>query len=306
MIERTETEIMENWKGDTSSPVASICTRTYNNENFLPEALDSILMQETDFPFEVVIDDDCSSDGTTEVLKKYMENFPNIIKANLRTKNVGLRVNFVENLQRAKGKYIALCDDDDYWTDSLKLQKQVDFLEKNDEYVLTYTAMETFHEKGTIERSVTCGTGDKESHEIQEHRLGTVPSTVCCRNVDIIKKYPFEYHCSPSNDHFFWSLLGAYGKGKFLKDIKAVRYRLHNGGDYTGKTVEERNTLHMQTDYALHMYYLRIGNMYLSEYYYRQVFLRSVKARGRWYYVKILLAHTSIGRALYRVKRILT
>jgi glycosyltransferase involved in cell wall biosynthesis len=294
---------MKNWKGDTSLPVASICTRTYNLENFVHEALDSFLIQETDFPFEVVVDDDYSSDETAEVIKKYMAKFPNIIKAYLREKNVGLRVNFVENMQRAKGKYIALCDGDDYWNDPLKLQKQVDFLEENDEYVLTYTAMETFYEKGMIERNVICGTGDKESLEIQKHLLGTGSCTVCFRNLDIIKNYPFEYHCSPSNDHFLWSLLGGYGKGKFLKDIKAVRYRQHRGGDYAGKTVAARNTLHHQTDYALYMYYLRIGNIPLSEYYHNQVVRYSIVERGRWYYVKIIL-RGAIGEALYRVKRI--
>jgi len=305
MIEQTEADIMKNWKGDIASPLASICTRTYNNEKFLPETLDSILMQETNFPFEMIVDDDCSSDKTAEVLKEYMKKFPNIIKTNLRKKNVGLRINFVENLQRAKGKFIALCDGDDYWTDSLHLQKQVNFLQKNDDYVLAYTAMETFHEEGTAERNVICGTGDKESLELQKHLLGTGSCTVCFRNLDIIQNYPFEYHCSPSNDHFLWSILGEFGKGKFLSDISAVKYRLHNDGDYTGKTVAKRHALHHQTDFSLYMYYLRIGNTYMSEYFHEQVIFHSLKERGKWYYFKMIIKTTveELNRWIKKVKQ---
>jgi glycosyltransferase involved in cell wall biosynthesis len=139
MIQKTEKEIMKNWKGDVSKPVVSICCITYNHEKFIEDALDSFLMQETDFPFEIVIDDDCSTDNTPNIIKKYKEKFPNIINENLRNKNVGPNKNFIENLKRSKGEYIAICDGDDYWTDPLKLKKQVNFLEKNDEYGLVHT-----------------------------------------------------------------------------------------------------------------------------------------------------------------------
>ncbi len=304
MIDITQDEIIKNWNAGTSSPLASICCRTYNLENFVAQALDSFLMQETDFPFEIVIDDDFSTDGTADVIRKYVDKFPSIVKANLRVENVGLRKNFVENMQRAKGKYIALCDGDDYWTDPLKIQKQVDFLEKNDAYVLTYTAMETFHENGTPERVVGSSNNDKTSLEIQQHRLNTGSCTVCFRNIDIIKNYPFEYHCSPSNDHFLYSLLGAYGKGKFLKDIKPAQYRLHSDGDYTGKTEEERRTLHQQTDYALYLYHQRAGNKSLSEYFFRNVVISSIEERGKWYYIKKVLGRTVMARVISRIKGI--
>jgi len=131
MIDRTEEEIMRNWQGDPSKPVVSICCITYNHEKFIEEALDSFLMQETDFPFEIVIDDDASPDRTSEIIEQYIEKYPNIMNARLRDKNVGSMTNFIENMKRGQGKYIALCEGDDYWTDPLKLQKQVDILEKN-------------------------------------------------------------------------------------------------------------------------------------------------------------------------------
>ena len=96
MIDKTEQEVMKNWKGDTEIPLLSICTISYNHEKYIAEALDSFLIQETDFPFEIVIDDDCSPDGTANIIEQYIEKYPNIINANLRKINVGMMKNFTE------------------------------------------------------------------------------------------------------------------------------------------------------------------------------------------------------------------
>lgn len=289
MIERTEAEIMKNWKGDISSPLVSICTRTYNREKFISESLDSFLMQETDFPFEIVIDDDCSRDGTVIIIKKYMEKFPNIINANFLEKNIGGRMNFIKNMQRAKGKYIAPCDGDDYWTDVLNLQKHVDFLEKNDEYVVTYSSLEPIFEGGVKERTFNWNTKDRESFEIQKNFLGTGICAVCFRNVDIIKEYPIEHYCAPIDDNFLGSMLGAYGKGKFLKDIKAAKYRQHVNSDYSSKSIYEKAVMYEQTFFALYIYYLRIGNRHLSDYFYNKVMEYSFVVHGKFYYARLLL-----------------
>lgn len=129
MIERTECEIMNNWKGDRDDPVVSICCIAYNHEKYIADALDSFLMQETDFPFEIIIDDDCSTDATAAVIKMYAEAYPTIVKANLRQKNVGLYENFLSNATRAVGTYIAMCEGDDYWIDKDKLQMQFDAMD---------------------------------------------------------------------------------------------------------------------------------------------------------------------------------
>ena len=152
MYQKTEQEIMQNWEGNINTPLVSICTITYNHEKYITEALDSFLMQETNFPFEIVVDDDCSTDGAPAVIRKYVEKFPHIIKANLREKNVGMNSNFIGSLQRAKGKYLALCEGDDYWTDVNKLQIQVDFLESHKEYNMVFHNAEIQHhtENGII------------------------------------------------------------------------------------------------------------------------------------------------------------
>ena len=98
----------------------------------LLQCLDGFMMQQTNFAFEVLIHDDASTDGTTEIIKEYEAKYPEIIKPIYEEENQwvkGRRGSAVFNFPRAKGKYIAMCEGDDYWTDPLKLQKQVDFLE---------------------------------------------------------------------------------------------------------------------------------------------------------------------------------
>ena len=304
MIDRAEAEIMQNWQGDTSLPLVSICTRTYNIENFITESLDSFLMQETEFPFEIVIDDDCSSDTTADIIKEYKEKYPNIINANLLEKNIGVRLNFINNMQRAKGKYIAPCDGDDYWTDPLNLQKHIDFLEEHNTYVVSYSSLEPLFEEGAIERTFNWNTKDKEAIEIQKEFLGTGICAVCFRNVDIIREYPFEHHCAPIDDNFLGSLLGTYGKGKFLKDIKAAKYRQHGNSDYSSKSKKEKALMYQQNYFALYMYYLRIGNISLSDHFHKKVIKYSFIIYGRFYYVDMLLKSFT-AQAGYLFKRAL-
>ena len=122
-----------------SECLASVWLITYNHEKFIAEAIDSALTQITDFDFEIVIGDDCSTDGTTAIVQKYKNDFPERIKTIYQQKNVGALRNAYEfTLSQCKGKYIAPLEGDDYWIDPYRLQKQVDFLERNPEYGLIY------------------------------------------------------------------------------------------------------------------------------------------------------------------------
>lgn len=112
--------------------VSVICI-TYNQKPYIAKAIEGILMQKTDFEFEVVINDDASTDGTTEIVKKYAELYPDKIKAVLHTENQfskGVPFSKILNLETLQGDYIAICEGDDYWTDPKKLQIQADFLDK--------------------------------------------------------------------------------------------------------------------------------------------------------------------------------
>ena len=138
MINITEKEIMKNWKGDINKPVVSIVSATYNHEKYIAEAIDSFLMQETDFPFELLIGEDCSTDGTKAIVKNYAEKYPNIIKPIFWEQNVGAAKNWLTLLGVAKGDYIANCEGDDYWTDKNKLQIQIDEMQKYPDVSLSF------------------------------------------------------------------------------------------------------------------------------------------------------------------------
>lgn len=125
--------------------LCSVCVISYNQERFIQQTLDSILSQKTDFCFELLISDDASTDSTQKIIKEYKLQYPNIIRNISRSKNVGSQINFYSTMEEAKGKYIALCEGDDYWIDSNKLQKQVTFLEENPEYGLIYAQAKLFH-----------------------------------------------------------------------------------------------------------------------------------------------------------------
>lgn len=118
--------------------LVTVCIITYNHENFIRQAIDGVLMQKTNFPFDIIVADDCSKDATTEILKEYQQKFPEKIKLILQQKNVGAAKNFVELISAPHSKYIAYFDGDDYWISENKLQKQIDFLEANKNYSLCY------------------------------------------------------------------------------------------------------------------------------------------------------------------------
>ncbi len=126
----------------------SVVTITYNHEKYIRETLDSILAQQTNFTFELIIADDHSTDGTQAIVREYAAAHPDIIVPVLRQKNIGAQRNFHDALRRTKGKYIALCEGDDYWTDPHKLQLQTDYLDKHDEAALCFHPVRVFYETG--------------------------------------------------------------------------------------------------------------------------------------------------------------
>lgn len=117
-------------------PLVSICCITYNHVKYIAEAIQSFLMQIADFEYEIIIGEDHSTDGTKEVIEQYIAEYPDRITLVSHNPNIGSIKNQTDTIGRARGQYIALCDGDDFWTDPHKLQKQVDFLEANPDYVM--------------------------------------------------------------------------------------------------------------------------------------------------------------------------
>ena len=121
---------------------------TYNHEKYIEQAIESVLMQEVDFPYELVIGEDCSTDRTRSIVRDYAKKYPQIVKALFHPKNLGSQENSRQVFKAIEGTYIALLEGDDFWIDPLKLKKQVAFLEENPDYAMVHTDINLLLDKG--------------------------------------------------------------------------------------------------------------------------------------------------------------
>lgn len=153
MINKTQEEIMQSWNDENMIPMVSIKCLTYNHEPYIEYALDGFLSQKTNFAFEVVVHDDASTDRTADIIRKYEKKYPLIVKPIYQSENQYAKHDgTIRNIMQLKmrGKYIAVCEGDDYWTDESKLQKQIDFLEHNPEYVMCFTNFDFFYQRKKV------------------------------------------------------------------------------------------------------------------------------------------------------------
>jgi glycosyltransferase involved in cell wall biosynthesis len=128
------------------SPKVSVSLITYNHEKYIAACLDSIVSQEVNFEFEIVVSDDCSKDRTAEIVADYAAKYPNLIRAIFRNPNLGSRRNAMATVEECKGQYIALMEGDDFWVDNHKLQVEADYLDANPDCAFCYTNQYTFFE----------------------------------------------------------------------------------------------------------------------------------------------------------------
>lgn len=128
------------------SPLLSVLIITYNHEQYIEQTLESVVTQKTAFPFEIVIGDDASTDGTRSLCEAYIKKYPHLIRLLPATKNLGVVPNYIRTLNACDGKYIAHLDGDDYWIDPNKLQKQVDRLEIDPHLTICYTGRKVYYE----------------------------------------------------------------------------------------------------------------------------------------------------------------
>ena len=213
----------------------SVIVHTYNHEKFIRQTLDSILCQEVNFQYEVIVGDDASPDSTPQIIQEYQSKFPDIIKPLLHPKNLGGygKNNTLATLAICKGQYIAAMDGDDYWINPLKLQKQVDFLDNNPDFVACFhNALIHFEDGSAPDMYVN----DKSQRAITtiEDLVGEdevwymATSSVMFRN-GIMKEYPKWFHESKSGDIPRYILLGKHGKFFYINELMSV-YRKNNGG----------------------------------------------------------------------------
>jgi len=223
--------------------MVSICMITYNHENYLKQAIEAILNQKTTFDFELIVANDNSPDNTSNLVNDIIKNHEkgNLIHFLDNSKNIGIMPNFINALQNCKGKYIALCEGDDYWTDENKLQKQVSFLESNPDYVITFHKTLVEIEGKLTEDFIT--KEPKETSTIIDLANGNYihTCTVMYRN-SLFPKFPKYFYKSPIGDYFLHMLNSQYGKIYYMKDVMAV-YRVHNSSYWSSKKQEERTEI---------------------------------------------------------------
>lgn len=240
----------------TDNPLVSVLMITYNHEKFIAQAIESVLMQHVNFKYEIVIGEDCSTDRTKNIVVDYQKKYSNRIKLLLQETNVGMHKNFIDTYYSCQGKYIALLEGDDYWTDPHKLQKQVDFLEANPEYVICFHPIKIWKEDEQqlvgdyITRNVP------ETTDIYELTKGNYIHTpsVLYRN-GLIKNFPAEFYKSPAGDYFLHMLNAQFGKIKKLPDYMAV-YRMHDKGVWAKNDSDVRIVKWLDVLTLLHSYFI--------------------------------------------------
>ncbi|WP_292465070.1 glycosyltransferase [Methanolobus sp.] len=250
--------------------MVSICCATYNHENYIADAIEGFLMQETNFKYEILIHDDASTDKTAEIIRTYEQKYPDIIKPIYQKVNQysqGVKVTPTFNYPRAKGKYIAICEGDDYWTDSKKLQIQFDCLERNQNVVCCYHS-DYILDKNGLRKESRLSLQDQRSYtsyEMMACQTHILPLTAFFRNLDVLQNYPPEAKYVKNGDTFLFSILGQYGSGMYLQVIEPAIYRAHEGGIWSMKSEREHKVMQMNTWYWLAEYYSRLGNPRLQE-----------------------------------------
>jgi glycosyltransferase involved in cell wall biosynthesis len=207
----------------------SIFMLTYNQEEFISQTIESILAQKTNFIYQLVIGEDCSTDDTRLICEKYAREYPGKIKLLPSKKNLGLINNFIRTFKECDGKYVAICDGDDYWIDPLKLQKQVDFLENNADYSIVFTGIKFLYPNGGS-RDIDWPNQEETSSFNDLIFSNFIPSvTVLFRNRQEKENFPDWLDKFPYGDWpiYLWTIKDG-GKIGYLKDITAV-YRKEIG-----------------------------------------------------------------------------
>jgi len=239
---------------------------TYNHELFIAQAIEGVVNQKTNFNFELVIGEDCSTDNTSVICSDYAKRYPAIIKLNINKENIGAKNNLMNCFEKASGKYIAFCEGDDFWTDSYKLHKQVNFMEANPDYGLVHGDVNhLFQKTGKLIKAynktnnIPIPSGEMfEFLMYPSHSIKTM--TVCLRR-DLLKKY-FNEIADPKYDFFYidialWLGLSRLTKFYYMDEVLAT-YRLIEESASRSKnpmkTYNFHQTIHTIRDFYMNKY----------------------------------------------------
>lgn len=245
-------------------PLVSVCVITYNHGKYIRQCLDGILMQKVNFPYEILIHDDASPDDTADIIHEYWEKYPTVIKPILQTENQyskGVDVSRF-NFDRAKAKYIAQCEGDDYWTDDGKMQMQVDFLEEHEEYIGTAHNVRTIDQNyQELEESKHCypirSAHVFEKEDAIKFQLVGQTASLLHRNIfptlskEILDAY---YACKSNGDQKLSLLYGQLGEMYFFEECIANHRKIVSEGDSWSARMYGKNMFYysFQSQLSLH------------------------------------------------------
>ena len=220
-------------------PKVSVSLLTYNHGPFIAQALNSILLQQVNFEYEIVIGEDCSQDNTREIVLSYQKNNPDKIRIFLSKKplNDGKsgRLNFVRNLKACRGEYVALLDGDDYWTAPHKLQKQVDFLDDNPRYAICFHDAIRLYENGSQRPWLYPG-GKKEVYSLADLAAGNfIPTCSTMFRNRLFSEFPGWYYEVSMGDWPLHIINAHYGDVGYIDEVMGV-YRVHSRSRWSAKS----------------------------------------------------------------------
>lgn len=242
-------------------PKVSVCMITYGHEKFIEEAINGVLMQNVDFDIELIISNDDSPDKTDEIVKSIVQNHPkgSWIRYIKQESNLGMMRNSQFVLESSQGEFIALCEGDDYWTDPLKLQKQVDFLEKNTDYVMCFhrcqfLTMEN-DKKKFVEQELKVIDYEYNLYGLLYHwNIST--ASIVFKNVFLQENnvFPTIFLNVQSGDISLAAYLFQFGKFHLFKEVMSV-YRVFGLG--VSETHKNLRMIHYRADlyYKINEYY---------------------------------------------------
>ncbi len=226
--------------------LVSVLMLVYNHEPYIAQAIEGVLMQKTTFKYELIIGEDCSTDKSRTIIREYQKRYPDIIRPVYWKRNVGGKKNANMIRSLARGKYIALCEGDDYWCDERKLQKQIDFLEENPQYSGVYHNVCCVDERGrkckrrSIAKYPHKGEQSYTFEMVKGMRLVGQSAGVVHRNLykNLSKKQMELFHnCDCNGDHKLCAVLSCIGKIYYMEDEMAChRVVLKNGSSWSAQT----------------------------------------------------------------------
>jgi glycosyltransferase involved in cell wall biosynthesis len=236
----------------------SVCIFTYNHEKFIAQAIESALSQVTEFEYEIVIGEDCSTDNTRSIIEAFRQRYPEKIVPIYNPTNLGMMANNSNTIMQCRGEYIALMDGDDYWTCSFKLKRQADLLDTHQQYVLCFHDAGVLDLQGKMMRRTCCDQLKKQVVSFTDivYNVSIPTLTLMFRRSELEGYPPAWFNDLNAPDRPLFLMLAHKGPGLFIKENWGV-YRKHLNGAWTGQHYQSQWLTHLQIYKVMNRYFKR-------------------------------------------------